>query len=80
MPTSRPVNQEDLKAVRGIGRKVEARLNEAGIRDLWQLARTPVNEPAAILAGLRGRFDVEMGLHDQMSSSIFFHCEFRKRA
>jgi hypothetical protein len=59
MPTSRPVDQTDLKEVRGIGRKVEARLKEAGIMDLGQLARTPVNEVAAILAGLPGRFDAD---------------------
>jgi hypothetical protein len=59
MPTSRPVDQTDLKEVRGIGRKVEAHLKEAGIMDLGQLARTPVNELAAILAGLPGRYDAD---------------------
>ena len=34
MPTGRPVNQDDLKPVRGIGRKAEARLKEAGTMDL----------------------------------------------
>lgn len=52
-----PKNQGDLKAVRGIGPKVEARLKRAGIKDLGQLARTPVNELAAELAGLHGKFD-----------------------
>jgi hypothetical protein len=59
MPTSRPVDQTDLKQVRGIGRKVEARLKAAGIMDLGQLARTPVNELAAILAELPGKFDTD---------------------
>jgi hypothetical protein len=38
---------------------VEARLNEAGIMNLGQLARTPVNELSIILTGLPGRFDVD---------------------
>jgi hypothetical protein len=52
-----PVDQGNLKAVRGIGPKVEARLRKAGITDLGQLARTPPNELAAMLEGLPGRFD-----------------------
>jgi hypothetical protein len=36
---------------------VEARLKAAGIDDLGHLARTPVNEVAAILTGLAGKFD-----------------------
>jgi hypothetical protein len=54
-----PVDQGDLKAVRGIGAKVEARLKGAGIKDLGQLARTPVNELAAELSGLHGKFDTD---------------------
>jgi hypothetical protein len=54
-----PVDQGDLKAVRGIGPKVEARLKGAGIKDLGQLARTPVNELAAELSGLHGKFDTD---------------------
>ncbi len=54
-----PVDQGDLKAVRGIGPKVEARLKRAGIKDLGQLAHTPVNELAAALAGLHGKFDTD---------------------
>jgi hypothetical protein len=57
MPASQPVDQTDLKQVRGIGRKVEARLKAAGVTDLGLLARTPVNEVAAILTGLPGKFD-----------------------
>lgn len=64
MPTSRPVDRTDLKQVRGIGRKVEARLKAAGIMDLGQLARTPVNELAAILAGLPGKFDTDRILRE----------------
>jgi hypothetical protein len=59
MSASRPVNQSDLKEVRGIGRKVEAQLNEAGITELGQLAHTPVNELAAILAGIAGKYDAD---------------------
>lgn len=44
----------DLKSVRGIGPKREARLKAAGIKDLGKLARTPANEVAALLAGLPG--------------------------
>ena len=51
------MDQGDLKAVRGIGPKVEASLKRAGIRNLEQLARTPVNELAAALSGLHGKFD-----------------------
>lgn len=54
-----PVDQGDLKTVRGIGPKVEARLKRAGIKDLDQLARTPVNELAAMLSGLHGKFDAD---------------------
>jgi hypothetical protein len=49
----------DLKTVRGIGPKVEARLKSAGIKDLGELARTPVNELAAVLAGLPGKFGTD---------------------
>lgn len=51
------VDQEDLKKVKGIGAKVEARLKAAGITTLGQLARTPVNELAAVLDGLPGKYD-----------------------
>jgi hypothetical protein len=54
-----PVDQGDLKAVQGIGPKVEARLKGAGIKDLGQLARTPVNELAAELSGLHGKFGTD---------------------
>jgi hypothetical protein len=54
-----PVDQGDLKALRGIGPKVEARLKRGGIKDLGQLARTPVNELAALLSGLHGKFDAD---------------------
>lgn len=54
-----PVDLADLKAVRGIGPKVEALLKKAGISDLGALARTPVNELAAALAGLHGKFDTD---------------------
>jgi hypothetical protein len=53
------VDQGDLKKVKGIGVKVEARLKAAGITDLGQLARTPVNELAAILDGLPGKYDAD---------------------
>jgi len=56
MPSDDPA---DLRAVRGIGPKAEARLKEAGVADLATLARTPVNELAAALAGLRGKFDAD---------------------
>lgn len=67
MPRSKPsarehgrlADQGDLKAVQGIGPKVEARLKGAGIKDLGQLARTPVNELAAELSGLHGKFDTD---------------------
>ncbi len=48
-----------LQAVRGIGPKAAARLESAGITDLATLARTPANELAAALAGLRGNFDAD---------------------
>jgi hypothetical protein len=64
MPASRTVDQTNLKEVHGIGRKVEARLKEAGIMELGQLARTPVNELAAILAGLAGKFDTDRILRE----------------
>jgi len=64
MPISRPVGQTDLKEVRGIGRKVDARLKEAGITDLGQLALTPVKELAAILVGVPGRFDADRILRE----------------
>lgn len=51
------VDQNDLKKVKGIGAKVEARLKDAGITSLGQLARTPVNELAAVLDGLTGKYD-----------------------
>ncbi len=54
-----PSDRGELQAVHGIGPKVEARLKEAGITSLRELARTPVNEIAAALAGLRGRFDTD---------------------
>jgi hypothetical protein len=47
----------NLQAVRGIGPKAEGCLKNAGIKDLGQLARTPVNELAAAVTGLRGKFD-----------------------
>jgi hypothetical protein len=53
------VDQHDLKEVRGIGRRVEARLKEGGITDLGQLARASVTELAAILAGVSGKFDAD---------------------
>lgn len=54
-----PVDLADLKAVRGIGPKVETLLKKAGICDLGALARTPVNELASALAGLHGKFDTD---------------------
>jgi predicted flap endonuclease-1-like 5' DNA nuclease len=51
------IDQSDLKRVKGIGAKVEARLKGAGITSLARLSRTPVNELAAILDGLHGKFD-----------------------
>ena len=53
------VDQNDLKKVKGIGPRVEARLKGAGITSLGQLARTPVNELAAILDGLTGKFGTD---------------------
>lgn len=55
----RPVHPGDLQAVRGIGPKVEASLKAAGIENLGQLARTPANEVAAVLAEVRGKFDID---------------------
>ena len=59
MAASDSVDQGDLKKVRGIGAKVEARLKGAGITTLERLARTPVNELAALLEGLPGKFDAD---------------------
>lgn len=56
-PRSRQLDQADLQAVRGIGPKAAVLLKKAGISDLGQLARTPVNELVAALAGLHGNFD-----------------------
>ena len=50
---SQVYNLADLKSVRGIGPKREARLKAAGINDLGKLARTPVNEVAALAGRLR---------------------------
>jgi hypothetical protein len=52
-------DQTDLKRVTGIGPKIEARLKTAGITNLEQLARTPVNELQAALEGLRGGYDAD---------------------
>jgi hypothetical protein len=54
---SNSFDQEDLTQVKGIGPKIEARLKGAGITNLSQLARTPVNEIQAALEGLRGGYD-----------------------
>jgi hypothetical protein len=62
------VDQGDLKKVKGIGPKVEARLKGAGITTLGQLARTPVNELAAILDGLSGKFDADRIIHEDWLS------------
>jgi hypothetical protein len=59
MAAGKPADQGDLKRVVGIGPKVEERLKGAGITNLAQLARTPVNELAAILEGLRGKYDAD---------------------
>lgn len=59
MAASDSVDQGDLKKVKGIGARVEARLKGAGITTLEQLARTPVNELAALLDGLPGKFDAD---------------------
>ena len=59
MAASDPVDQGNLKQVRGIGARVEARLKGAGITTLERLARTPVNELAAVLEGLPGKFDAD---------------------
>jgi hypothetical protein len=53
------VDQSDLKKVKGIGVKVEARLKATGITSLGQLARTPVNELAAILDAFPGKYDAD---------------------
>jgi hypothetical protein len=53
------VDQSDLKMVKGIGVKVEGRLKAAGITNLGQLARTPVNELAAILDGFPGKYNAD---------------------
>src|SRR5215831_12083094 len=54
---AQPVDHGYLQAVRGIGPKVESRLKAAGISTLDDLARTPVNKLAALLADLRPRYD-----------------------
>lgn len=54
-----PPDPGDLQAVRGIGPKAERCLKKAGIKDLGQLARTPVNELASALTGLRGMFGTD---------------------
>jgi hypothetical protein len=59
MAVSDSVDQGDLKKVKGIGPIVEARLKGAGITNLGQLARTPVNELAAVLEGLRGKYGAD---------------------
>lgn len=59
MATGDSVDQSDLKKIKGIGAKVEARLKLAGITNLGQLARTPVNELVAILDGLPGKYDAD---------------------
>lgn len=59
MAASDSVDQGDLKKVKGIGVRVEARLKDAGITTLERLARTPVNELAAVLDGLPGKFDAD---------------------
>lgn len=59
MAASNSLDQGDLKNVKGIGPTIEARLKEAGITTLGQLARTPVNELEAALKGLRGGYDAD---------------------
>jgi len=59
MAASDSVDQGDLKKVKGIDVRVEARLKDAGITTLERLARTPVNELAAVLDGLPGKFDAD---------------------
>ena len=59
MTASDSLDQGDLKKVKGIGVRVEARLKDAGITTLERLARTPVNELAAVLDGLPGKFDAD---------------------
>jgi hypothetical protein len=59
MAAGKSMDQSDLKRVVGIGPKVEERLKAAGITDLAQLARTPVNELAAVLEGLHGKYDAD---------------------
>ena len=68
MAASNSSDQGDLKKVKGIGPKVEARLKEAGITTLGQLARTPVNEVEAALKGLRGGYDAERIIGDRWLS------------
>jgi hypothetical protein len=65
MNQCKPVDLADLKAVHGIGPKVEALLKRAGIEDLGQLAQTPVNEVASALAELHGRFDTDRIIHER---------------
>jgi hypothetical protein len=62
------VDQSDLKKVKGIGLKVEARLKAAGIATIGQLARTPVNELAAILDELTGNFDADRIIREEWLS------------
>lgn len=47
---------DDLKAIAGIGPKIEALLHEAGIRTYAQLAETPVERLREILAQAGPRF------------------------
>jgi hypothetical protein len=68
MAVGASVDESDLKKVKGIGPKVEARLKGAGITTLGQLARTPVNELAAILDGLSGKFDADRITHEDWLS------------
>jgi hypothetical protein len=68
MAPGNPLDQGDLKRVKGIGPKVEERLKGAGITTLAQLARTPVNELAAILEGLRGKYDADRITRDKWLS------------
>jgi len=62
------VDDSDLKMVRGIGSKVEARLKGAGIATIGQLACTPVSEVAAILDGLTGKFGADRIIREEWLS------------